>query len=230
MPVRAVTFDVYSAMYDTRTSLAQAVEAFLRRKGLTGDPVEIARSWRQKQREFLLIANSLDREPASNRRAIDASLRYALRHLVPTLTDAEVHELTAAWEDLPPWPEVVDVLRELRRRPLVLATLSNGDAAMLRALLARLPVPFDHILSSEGGRFKPHPSVYRKALETLGVSPAEWLHVAGSATDAMGATASGIRTLWVNRFDEVVDDPRFSPAHQAVDLRGVLNVLDAAPS
>jgi 2-haloacid dehalogenase len=112
----------------------------------------------------------------------------------------------------------------------VLATLSNGDAAMLRALLARLPVPFDHIISSEGGRFKPHPSVYRKALETLGVEAAEWLHVAGSATDAMGATASGIRTLWINRFDEVVDDPRFGPAHQAADLRGVLNVLDASPS
>ena len=119
------------------------------------------------------------------------------------------------------------MLQEVRRRPLILGTLSNGDAAMLRALLANLPVRFDHIISSEGGRFKPHPSVYRKALEVLGVGAGELLHVAGSGTDAMGATAFGIQTIWINRMSDAVDDPRFAPVHQTPDLRGVIDVLDA---
>ncbi len=148
MPIRAVTFDVYSAMYDARGGLAAAVEAFFRRRGIAGNPPDVARTWREKQREYLLLANSLDREPASNRKAIEAAVRYALRETAPTLPDADVHELTGAWERMKPWPEVASVLAEFRRRPLILAVLSNGDAAMLRALLAGLPVTFDQILSS----------------------------------------------------------------------------------
>ncbi len=227
MAIRAVTFDVYSALYDARAGLTSAVDAFLRGRGIAGDAQGLARTWREKQREFLQLVNSLDREPASNRRAIEASARYTLRHL-PAVSDEELRALTSAWERLPPWPEVASVLQEIRRRPLVLGTLSNGDAGMLRALLANLPVTFDQIISTEGGKFKPHPSVYRKALDTLGVQPAEVLHVAGSGTDAMGATAAGIKTVWVNRMNDAVDDPRFAPAHEAPDLRGVVQVLDAA--
>lgn len=116
----------------------------------------------------------------------------------------------------------------MRERPLVLAVLSNGDREMLRALLTTLPVVFDHVVSTEGGRFKPHPSVYSKALDMMGVRAEELLHVAGSATDAMGATAVGIRTIWVNRSGDAVIDPRFSPAHEVADLREALAVIDAS--
>ena len=226
--IKAVTFDVYSALYDARAGLTGAVEALFRIRGVAGDAQGVARTWRERQRGFLQLVNSLDREPASNRRGIEAAARYALRYLRPAVSDDEVRALTSAWERLPPWPEVASVLQEIRRRPLVLGTLSNGDADMLRALLANLPVRFDHIISTEGGKFKPHPSVYRKALDTLGVHPAELLHVAGSGTDAMGATAAGIETVWVNRMNDAVDDPRFAPAHETSDLWGVVQVLDIA--
>lgn len=136
--------------------------------------------------------------------------------------------LVGAWEHLRPWPEVAEVLREVRRRPGVLGVLSNGDPEMLRVLLSTLPVAFDHIVSPEGGPFKPHPSVYRKALDLLGVRAEELLHVAGSATDAMGATAVGIRTVWVNRFGDAVIDPQLAPAHEVPDLRGVLGIIDTS--
>jgi len=228
MPFAAVTFDVYSALYDARTGLARTVEAFFRSRGISGNAQDVARIWREKQRSFLQLVNSLDREPASNRRAIEASARYALRRVRPALSDEEVRELTSGWEGLPPWPEAAGVLEEVRRRPLILGTLSNGDASMLSALLTNLPVRFDHIISTEGGRFKPHPSAYRKALEILGVAAGDLLHVAGSGTDAVGATAAGIQTVWINRMNDEVDDLRFAPAHQAPDLRGVIDVLDAA--
>lgn len=54
------------------------------------------------------------------------------------------------------------------------------------------------------------------------------LHVAGSATDASGATAFGIRTLWVRRSpEEEVHDPRFWPAHESSDLWAVLRMLES---
>jgi len=120
------------------------------------------------------------------------------------------------------------VLEEVRRRGFGLATLSNGDEDMLRRLVAAtLPVPFDQVISTEGGRFKPHPSAYQRALEILRVQRDELLHVAGGAPDAMGATAFGIRTVWVNRAADAVVDSRYAPAYQVGDLRGVLEVLDS---
>ena len=228
MAIRAITFDVYAALFDTPGGLTHAVAELFNQRGHAGDSFAVARAWRQKQREYLLVANSLDREPASNRKAIEAAVHHTLRDLAPPLTRDEVRALVVAWERLPPWPEAADVLTEVRRRRLIVATLSNGDGDMLRTLLAALPVAFDHVISTEGGKFKPHPSAYRRALEILGFETAELLHVAGAATDAMGATAAGIRTVWVNRMGDAVVDPRFAPAHEVANLRGVLGILDAS--
>ena len=225
MAFRAVTFDVYSALYDTQAGLAEALRDLFQRRGLAQDPLAVARAWRQAQMDYLLVANSLDRGGASNRAAIVASARAALRSLHSALTPGEERDLIDAWEHLPPWPEAAAVLSQVRRHPITLATLSNGDRGMLEALLATLPVRFDQIISTEGGKFKPHPSVYRKALGTLGVRAGDLLHVAGSPTDAMGATAAGIETVWVNRARGAVLDPRFAPAHEVADLRGVLGLL-----
>src|SRR5215469_13993810 len=213
MVVRAVTFDVYSAMFDTIGGLTSALAAFFRGRGITDDAATTARVWRRAQMDYLALANSLDREPASNRAAIEASARYVLRAFAPPVAGAELEALVAAWERLPPWPEAAEVLADVRRRPLTLAVLSNGDFAMLSALMQTFPIPFDRIVSVEGGKFKPHPSLYRKALTEMGMRTEELLHVAGSASDAAGATAAGIRTIWINRAAEAVLDPRFTPAH-----------------
>lgn len=228
MPLRAITLDVYSALFDIITGLTGAVADLFAHRGLRDDPRAVARLWRQKHMEYLLVSNALDREAALNRRAIEASARYALRGLEPPLTSPEMVPLVRAWERLPPWPEAGDALREVRRRPLTLATLSNGDEGMLRALLATLPVPFDAVISTEGGKFKPHPSIYHKALESLEVRAEELLHVAGSPTDAMGATAAGIRTVWINRARDKVVDDRLAPAHELQDLAGLPALIDAS--
>lgn len=230
MAIRAITFDVYSALFDTVSSLPEALREFFKSRGIVGDAEQAGRTWRTKQREYLLIANSLDREPALNRRAIEAGARFALRELMPPLTADELRRLVAAWERLPPWPEVAGVLAEIRRRPYIMATLSNGDEAMQRRLLAQVPVRFDRVISTEGGKFKPHPSAYRKALVVLDVRVDELLHVAGSATDAMGASAFGIRTVWVNRTGDTVVDSRLAPANEISNLSHLLPLLDRETS
>lgn len=230
MRIRAITFDVYSALFDTVSTLTEALRELFTARGISGDAAQAGRTWRAKQREYLLIANSLDREPALNRKAIEAGARFALRDLVPPTTTDEMNRLVAAWERLPPWPDVAPVLAEVRRRSYVMATLSNGDEAMQRRLLAQFSVKFDHVISTEGGKFKPHPSAYQKALDLLGVRKEDMLHVAGSSTDAMGATAFGIRTVWVNRTGDAVVDPRLTPASEITDLSPLLPLLDREPA
>jgi 2-haloacid dehalogenase len=225
MTIRAITFDVYSALFDTLTGLSKAVAALLRQRNAPDDARTLVRTWRQKHLEYLLIANELEHAPVANREAITIAATYALRTLHPHPTPEEVAALVGAWEHLPAWPEAAEVLVAVRMQPLTVAALSNGDEDMLRALLRALPVQFDRIISTEGGRFKPHPSVYVNAMRLLGVRAAELLHVAGSPQDAMGATAAGIRTLWINRTGDAVLDPRFAPAHEGADLHSVLEVL-----
>src|SRR5712692_4156380 len=137
-PIRAVTFDVYSALFDTISGLRAALSALFRTRGGALDPGATAATWRQRHMTYLLVANSLDREPATNRRALEASAQQTLHALTPPLTAAEMDRLVSAWEDLPPHPETVRVLAEVRRRGLILATLSNGDRDMLAALLHHL--------------------------------------------------------------------------------------------
>jgi 2-haloalkanoic acid dehalogenase type II len=180
--------------------------------------------------EYLLIANSLDLETAQNQRAIEASARYTLRGVRPPLIVEEMRFLVDAWEHLPPWPEASEVLRHVRQRPLIVGVLSNGDEGMLRALLTSLPIKFDAVISTEGGKYKPHPYVYRTALDRLGVGADELLHVAGSPTDAMGASAARIQTVWVNRAGDEVVDTRFAPAHTVADLRGILPRIEGSPT
>jgi len=244
MAVRAVTVDVYSALFDTLTGLAGALAPVLDRRRAAGDAEALARIWRAKHMEYLLLATALNAGapaplPATNRRAIERSAAYALRGVVePPPTADELGQLAAAWERLPPWPEAGEVLRAVRAwpeaagsfppahaRPLILAALSNGDAGMLHALLERLPVRFDRVISTDGAPFKPHRAVYETALRALDVGADAVLHVAGSPTDAMGATAVGIRTLWVNRTGDDVIEPALRPGHESRDLRGVLDLL-----
>jgi len=172
-----------------------------------------------------LLANSLEREPASNRRAIKEAARYALRHIAPVPNEDELDRLVGAWECLTPWPDALEVLAAVRQEPVVLGALSNGDGDMLRTLLSTLPVPFDCIISTEGSKFKPHPSVYRKAIEMCNASSDTIVHVAGSTNDAMGATSVGIETIWTNRTGDAPLDRRYAPAHEVRDLRSALAVI-----
>jgi len=223
--LKAITFDIYTAVFDTAGSIASALAAFFKRRGIVEDTAPIARLWRQKHFDFLLLANSLEREPASNRRAIHEAARYALRHIEPAPDEEELTALVGAWESLTPWPDALEVLAAVRKEPVVLGALSNGDEDMLRALLRTLPVSFDCVISTEGSKFKPHPSVYDKAIKMCNATLDTFVHVAGSVNDAMGATAAGIETIWTNRSGDAPLDPRFAPAHEVRDLRAALGVI-----
>src|SRR5690606_10746794 len=75
---------------------------------------------------------------------------------------------------LSPFPEVPAVLERLRHAGLTVAVLSNGTPAMLDAMIrhAGLAPLIDPVVSvEEVGAYKPHPSVYARAVARVGVPP-----------------------------------------------------------
>jgi len=218
-----LTFDVYTALADVEGSLAPTLRERLPRHV---DSLEIVRTWRRKQLEYALISNSLDhgRVPFGTitRRALD----YALGRAQVVLSETTLQDLVAAWEQLQLWPEAESVLKEIAARGYRIGLLSNGDETMLRALAARWPIQCDDVFASDrAGYYKPHPSVYAFPLEALGLAADQMLHIAGSATDVMGAKSAGLRCVWSNRAQDRLLDARLAPDHEFEDLRGLLPIL-----
>jgi len=71
MGIRAITFDVYSALYDTVSGLEQALRALLQTRGTGGDPAALARVWRQRHMEYLPPPGTPS--PRSGRRYLETS-------------------------------------------------------------------------------------------------------------------------------------------------------------
>jgi 2-haloacid dehalogenase len=103
------------------------------------------------------------------------------------------------------FPEVPQVLARLKADGYVTAVLSNGSRDMLADAVmgSDLAPVLDHVLSvEEVGVFKPHPSVYRLAVERLGVPAGAIAFQSSNGWDAYAASAFGMRVVWCNRYGQ----------------------------
>jgi 2-haloacid dehalogenase len=221
MSYQLVTFDAYSALFDIESSLTGRVADAL---GTSSGAGALVQAWRRAQMHYVLISNALavGRVPFKivTRRALD----FALSQIGDDLDEPARQALVGAWDELEPWPEADAVLEEVRRRGHRIAILSNGDEAMLQALAGRLNTKFDGIYSGESaGAYKPSPAIYRLPCDDLDIDPSSVFHVAGSATDVMGAKSAGLVCGWSNRRGDRLIDPSLAPDFVFSRLRGLLD-------
>jgi 2-haloacid dehalogenase len=121
------------------------------------------------------------------------------------------------------YPEVLDVLNALG--PVRSAVVSNADHEHVAAW--RFKWPLQHIVISEAVRaYKPHPRIFQRALEQLGLSPHEVLHVGDSEIDDIeGAKRAGLRAAWLNRSGRPRRTHMPPPDYEIRDLTGLLPLL-----
>jgi len=139
-----------------------------------------------------------DTSSQRHREAYTAQTRAALLpSLGPEQVDAlaerlyERHRTPDAWRQ--PYPDAERVLKELRRRGVRVAVVSNIGWD-LRPIFIRsgLDACVDaFVLSFELGVQKPDPRIFRTACERLGLPPAEVLMVGDHRPDDGGAMALG---------------------------------------
>ena len=139
----------------------------------------------------------------------------------------------AAWEPARVLGSTTHALLEsLRARGLRLGLVSNAfdPGWLLHRDLEQMGIAgrIDHaIFSSEVGKRKPHPEIFERALEALGVAPDEALFVGDRLyEDVRGAAQVGMTTvqaIWF-RADEHPDGGE--PDYQAFTQMDVLNVAD----
>jgi putative hydrolase of the HAD superfamily len=101
------------------------------------------------------------------------------------------------------FPDSLACLTELRRRGILLALVTNGDATQQRDKIERHDLArfFDTILvEGEFGVGKPDEAVYRHVLKTLGIAPGEALMVGDHLEWDVGAPQRlGLTGVWMNR-------------------------------
>jgi 2-haloacid dehalogenase len=115
------------------------------------------------------------------------------------LTEEELDHLNRVWHRLDPWPDARKGLALLKKKH-VIATLSNGNVALLVNMARHGRLPWDTVLSAELFRhYKPDPEAYLGAAAILGLEPSEVMMVAAHKNDLHAAQACGLGTAFVAR-------------------------------
>ena len=198
--IRALTFDVFGTVVDWRSSIIREVEALARARGLSIDAARFADAWRG------LYQPAMDRVRSGERpwTRLDDLHRESLVRLlgefrITGLDEAAIDHLNRAWHRLDPWPDAIPGLLRLRRR-FVLATLSNGNVALMVNMARRAGLPWDAILGAEVARhYKPQPEAYLVTADLLGCKPEQCLMVAAHNGDLAAASKVGFRAAFVAR-------------------------------
>jgi 2-haloacid dehalogenase len=198
--VRALTFDVFGTVVDWRSSIIEEGQRLGKAKGINADWATFADAWRAGYGPAMNRVRKGEL-PWAN---IDALHRMILDQLlaefkITGLSEAERDHFNRAWHRLKPWPDSVGGLARLRKR-FIIATLSNGNVALLTNMARNAGLPWDCILSAElAKRYKPDKEVYLMAAELLGLKPQQVMMVAAHKGDLRAAKGVGFKTAFVAR-------------------------------
>ncbi len=218
--IKACAFDAYGTLLD----LAGAVAPLASRLGPRAG--EVLGVWRTKQIEYTWLRTLMQRHaPFSD--VTEQALDYACAATGIDIGSAR-RALLQAFRQLPAYPDAVPLLQACREQGIPTAVLSNGTPDMLEQGLTAsgLRGLLHQVLSVESvGCYKPRHEVYALALSALGVSAWELAFVSANAWDAAGASAAGLRVVWVNRAGAPRERLPAAPLLEVTSLSEIVSVL-----
>jgi 2-haloacid dehalogenase len=222
--LHVVTFDLFSALVDSRTGGSAVLGALAAARGWDVDGGTLYDRWdagnKASQRDLAGWVPFAEH----SRRALAAA--YADLGLTAD-PGADTEVLLGSVGDWPLWPDAEAGLAAIAARHRV-GILSNvDDEVFARTRVAALvggSVDAGAVLTSERLRaYKPGPEVYRRARERAG---GPLTHVATSARDVRGALEAGLHVVRLRRPGHRLDPAGPRPALEVGDLHDVLTVLD----
>lgn len=195
--VKACVFDAYGTLFDFAAAARRC-------RDMLGEATDkLTALWRDKQLQYTWLRAAQGRH-ADFWQVTGDALDFSLETL--SIAKPELRErLMQLYLTLETFPEVPQVLGQLKRAGLRTAILSNGSPKMLAAAVegAGLEGLLDAVLSvEEVGVYKPHPSVYRLAVDRLGVPARSIAFQSSNAWDAYAASAFGMQVVWCNRYGQ----------------------------
>ncbi len=113
--------------------------------------------------------------------------------------DREV--LTSAISRMPPFPEVIDALKALKRQGFEICIVSNTDDDIIAGNVAQLGGVIDRVVTAgQAQAYKPSRLIFSHAHNSLGVGPDQVVHICASPhLDHAAARDMGFRCIWIDR-------------------------------
>jgi 2-haloacid dehalogenase len=216
---RLVTFDLFSALIDSRTGASRVLAGIAAEHGWRIDGERLYDEWDRRNKasqrdepEWIPFAEHCSRSLAATYDELGLTGRPA----------ADAALLLGSVSGWPLWPDVAEGLPALARRHRV-GILSNVDDDVFARTQVAALVRDDAVLTSERLRaYKPHPEIYRRALDR---ADGQLLHVATSARDVRGALEAGIDVVRLRRPGHRLDPDGPAPTHEAANLAGLGPIL-----
>ncbi|GAC1322614.1 MAG: haloacid dehalogenase type II [Collimonas sp.] len=218
--IRACVFDAYGTIFDFASAAARCQDIPEHHRAA------LTTLWRDKQLQYTWL-RALQGRYVDFWQVTGDSLDFALDSL-DIRTPGLRERLMELYRTLPAFPEVPDVLRNLRAAGFATAILSNGSPAMLAAAIsgAGLAGLFDAVLSVDAvGTYKTHPKAYQYALDQLGVPASAVSFQSSNAWDAHAASDFGMRVVWCNRYLQRRERLPGAPDHEIRTLAELPELL-----
>ncbi|MCI4364245.1 MAG: HAD family hydrolase [Thermoplasmata archaeon] len=196
--LRAVFFDLGGTLIDERNPLAWSECAAA--AGLELGPDELVHFFGEVEAENDAVGNRWHAEEFWQR----VLERAAGGPVDPPRVDGFVACIREHGSAVHLFSDVRRCLEEVESDGYALGIISNSQSEeWVRSLLQKVRIlkHFDTIVSSgTEGVAKPDAAIFRRALDRLGLSPAEAFHVGNLANvDAKAALAAGLGAVWLHR-------------------------------
>ena len=193
-------FDAYGTLFD--------VNAACRELSLdVGDKwQDLANLWRLRQVEYTWLRNSMN-EYIDFWEITSGALDYAMEVL--DIHDKKLREqLLELYLKLEAYPEVKEILQKLKDKNFRTGILSNGSTQMLDSAVknANIEDLLDVVISVEECKiYKPSSEVYDLVEKKTDIKKDNVTFFSSNAWDMHAAANYGFKTIWVNRFDGVLE-------------------------
>ena len=217
MKTKAVVFDAYGTLFDVN-SAAEKCKDKIGAKWET-----FANFWRTTQLEYTWLRSLMKRHKNFwdiTEDSLDKSMK------VFNINKNMKSELLSLYKILSPYPEVREVLEDLKKKNFKLAILSNGTPDLLNELVEnnKLNNLFDDLFSIEEVKiYKPDPSVYELPVKKYKIKSGEITFLSANTWDVSGGGNFGYNSIWVNRNNSVFDILDFQPKNEINNLTHLLD-------
>jgi putative hydrolase of the HAD superfamily len=235
---RAIFFDMDDTLLDTSGGVEESwrltCEAFAPELGCQWD--ELHKAIRGQMMSFWKDEAAVEHWRTRLHEARAHNVELALRErgwdpsrarLIADRYWDEQHSRMKLFED------AVQTLDRLRAEGFRTGLITNGPREMQREKIGRFELAhhFDVIvIEGEFGHGKPHPNVFRHAMETVGSKPVESWHIGDNLyADIGGAQGAGIHAAWIHRDRlQLGEDAPCTPDRVIGHLPELLEALELA--
>ena len=219
MKAKAIVFDAYGTLFDVNSAAEKC-------KDKIGSKWEaFANHWRTTQLEYTWLRSLMNRHKNFwdvTEDSLDKSIR------VFGIDKNMKNDLLNLYKILSPYPEVKEVLENLKKKSFKLAILSNGTPSLLSELIKNSDLNnlFDDLFSVEEVKvYKPDSRVYELPVKKYNIKASEVTFLSANTWDVSGGGNFGYNSIWVNRNKSEFDILDYLPKNEINNLKQLLDIV-----